>query len=148
MSALDGAIVVTAVGLALVAAAAGRVGARAIAAVWAALLAGCIVQVWREGFYWQYAAIYALLAGLAVLAWRRRRPPPRRAFAWLGRSGVAGLAAAALLAWSVVPVPELPAPAGPYPVGSQVVRWVDRDREEVATADPHDHRNVVVQGKP
>ena len=145
MSILDGAIVVTAVGLALVAAATRRVDARAITAVLAALVIACLVQLWREGFYWQYAAIYVLLAGLTVLAWRRRRPPPRRAFAWLGRGGVAGLAAAALLAWSFVPVPELPAPSGPYPVGSHVFRWIDPERDEAVTADPHDHRNVVVQ---
>lgn len=145
MSALDGAIVVIAVALALLAAATRRVGARAVVAVLAALLVGCLVQVRREGFYWQYAAVYALLAALAVLAWRRSRPPPRRLNAWLGRAGVAGLAAVALLAWSFVPVPELPAPSGPYPVGSQVFRWIDHDRDEAATADPHDHRNVVVQ---
>jgi predicted dienelactone hydrolase len=145
MSILDGAIVVIAVGLALVAAVGRRVDARVIAAVLAALAVACIVQVWREGFYWQYAAIYALLAGLVVLAWRRSRAPPPRAFAWLGRSGVAGLAAVALLAWSFVPVPELPAPSGPYPVGSQVFRWIDPERDEAATDDPSDRRNVVVQ---
>jgi predicted dienelactone hydrolase len=145
MSILDGAIVVIAVGLALAAAVTRWVDARAIAAVLAALAVACIVQVWREGFYWQYAAIYALLAGLVVLAWRRSRAPPPRAFAWLGRSGVAGLAAVALLAWSFVPVPELPAPSGPYPVGSQVFRWIDPEREEAATDDPNDRRNVVVQ---
>ena len=75
MPALDGAIVVIAVGLALVAAATRRVGARVVVAVLAALLVACLVQVWREGFYWQFAAIYVLLAGLTVLAWRRRRDP-------------------------------------------------------------------------
>ncbi|MGF6351688.1 alpha/beta hydrolase family protein [Variovorax sp. W2I14] len=147
MSMLDGAIVLVAVVLALAAATTRRIGARAIVVLGAALLVACLVQVWREGFYWQYAAIYALLAALLVLAWRRNRPLPQqqRALAWLGRGGVAALAFSALLAWTFVPVPELPAPGGPYAVGSQVFRWIDPEREEPATDDPHDHRNVVVQ---
>lgn len=145
MSMLDGAIVLIAVALALVAAATRRVGPRAIGAMGAMLLVACFVQVWREGFHWQYAAIYALLAGLVVLAWRRSRPQQQRVLTGLGRFGVAGLAMVALLAWSFVPVPQLPAPGGPYPVGSQVFRWIDPDRDEPATDDPHDHRNVVVQ---
>lgn len=145
MSMLDGAIVLIAVGLALMAAATRRAGARAIAAVLAALLVACLVQVWHEAFYWQYATIYALLACLAVLAWRRSRPPPRHVLAWLGRGGVAGLAVVALLAWSFVPVPELPVPGGPYPVGSEVFRWIDPHRDEPATDDTRDHRGVVVQ---
>ncbi|NVM88512.1 putative dienelactone hydrolase [Variovorax sp. SG517] len=145
MSMLDGAIVLVAVGLGLIAAATRRVSGRAVFAVSAALLAACAFQLWRDGLYWQYLPVHALLAALLVLGWRRSRPAPRRALAWLGRSGIAGLAVAALLAWSFVPVPELPAPHGPYAVGSQVFRWVDGERAEDATADPDDRRNVVVQ---
>ncbi|WP_432728645.1 alpha/beta hydrolase family protein [Variovorax sp. W6] len=145
MSMLDGVIVLVAVGLALIAAATRRVSGRAVFAVSAMLLGACVVQFRLEGFYWQSLPIYALLAVLLVLAWRRGRPPPPRALAWLGRGGVAGLAMVALLAWSFVPVPELPAPSGPFAVGTEVFRWVDEERAEEATADPDDRRSVVVQ---
>lgn len=145
MSILDGAIVAAAVALALIAAASARIGTRALAAALAVLLAACVTQVWREGFYWQYAPLYLLLCGLAVLAWRRTRAPPRRWLAWAGRAGVAALGALALLGWTLLPVPELPAPTGAYPVGTRVFRWIDRDRDEPATDDPRDRRNVVVQ---
>jgi len=149
VSVLDGAIVLVAVGLALAAAATRRVGARVVSGVSAMLLAACAFQLWREGFYWQFLPVYSLLAGLLALGWRRGRPAPSplppRALAWLGRGGVAGLALAALLAWSFPPVPELPAPHGPYAVGTQVFRWVDSERAEDATADPDDRRSVVVQ---
>ncbi|MDP9605689.1 UNVERIFIED_ORG: putative dienelactone hydrolase [Variovorax paradoxus] len=145
MSMLDGAIVLVAVGLALIAAATRRVNRRVVIAVSAALLVACVFQLWREGLYWQYLPVHALLAALLVLGWRRSRPSPRRALAWLGRGGVVGLAMVTLLAWSFVPVPELPAPRGPYAVGTQVFRWVDGERAEDATADPDDRRNVVVQ---
>lgn len=145
MSMLDGAIVLVAVGLALIAAATRRVNGRVVITVSVALLVACVFQLWREGLYWQYLPVHALLAALLVLGWRRSRPSPRRVLAWLGRGGVAGLAMVTLLAWSFVPVPELPAPRGPYAVGTQVFRWVDGERAEDATADPDDRRNVVVQ---
>lgn len=145
MSMLDGAIVLVAVGLALIAAATRRVNGRVVIAVSVALLVACVFQLWRDGLYGQYLPVHALLAALLVLGWRRSRLSPRRALAWLGRGGVVGLAMVTLLAWSFVPVPELPVPRGPYAVGTQVFRWVDGERAEDATADPDDRRNVVVQ---
>ena len=40
---------------------------------------------------------------------------------------------------------SLPTPTGPHPVGTATFYWVDRSRQEVATADPDDLRQVVAQ---
>jgi len=40
---------------------------------------------------------------------------------------------------------ELPKPTGPFPVGTATYTWVDGSREEVATNDPSDRREVIVQ---
>ncbi len=108
----------------------------------AALTALCLLQTVRQGWSWQYLPVYALAAVAAGLAWRT---PASRSGAWAVRLGVAGLACAALAAWSLLPVPRLPAPQGPYPVGTAIYRWVDPVREEIATADPDDRRNLIVQ---
>lgn len=40
---------------------------------------------------------------------------------------------------------DLPEPTGPHPVGTVTYHWVDRDRPESATADPHDLRQIATQ---
>ena len=49
-----------------------------------------------------------------------------------------------LLSFSVYRKLELPKPAGLYPVGRTVFRWVDASRPEVMTEDPTDFREVMV----
>jgi len=51
-------------------------------------------------------------------------------------------ALALLLAFSIIPQLELPAPTGPYAVGQTVFRWVDNSRPEVMTDVPDDFREV------
>ncbi|WP_405167297.1 hypothetical protein OG203_20755 [Nocardia sp. NBC_01499] len=116
------------------------------------LLVGCVVQWLIEGFYWQVVPTYVLIgaaAGLVVaqLKWpgdaavsRVRRLPMA-----LARGVVGLLVVPAAIAWLVVPVPDLPRPTGPYAVGTEIFRWVDRDRPETATDSAEDRRNVVVQ---
>ncbi|MBX9403194.1 hypothetical protein K4L06_17935 [Lysobacter sp. BMK333-48F3] len=146
MSYPDLAILALALGAAWLAALSSRPGPRGLAAVAALSGLGMAVQAWRLGPCWQYAPLCALVLALAALAWLRRRPSPRhRALVWTGRGGLLALAAAAALPWALLPVPELPPPRGPYPVGSRVFRWVDPQRLEAATADPRDRRNLVVQ---
>jgi predicted dienelactone hydrolase len=104
-------------------------------------------QLIVEGGRWQLYPWQALGVGVAAATAlsRLRRAPSRRWQRVLGRLGwTTGLlvGAAALL---TVPVPTLPTPAGPYPVGSQVLRWTDPAREEPATTTPDDHRAVVAQ---
>jgi len=42
-------------------------------------------------------------------------------------------------------VPELPAPGGPYAIGTLLMDWTDPEREETWTDDPSDRRRLVVQ---
>lgn len=112
--------------------------ARAVVCVGLVLLAGA--QYALNGFTWQFLTGYVLLAATALPV-RRARAAARGA----GAVGLAILILAALAPWALLPAPVLPQPRGPHPVGEQVFRWVDASREEAATPDPADHRNVVVQ---
>jgi len=40
---------------------------------------------------------------------------------------------------------SMPAPTGPYPVGTTIEVWVDESRPELFTPEPEDHRALVVQ---
>jgi predicted dienelactone hydrolase len=128
VSALDLALVVSGVTTALL------VPRRWAVAATAALAA---LQLLVEGVYWHFAPLYLLL--LVVAVW----PGPRIRWARASRALLVAIAVAPWLA--VVPVPSLPEPTGPYPVGSHVFRWVDPSRPEGATDAPDDRRNVIVQ---
>jgi predicted dienelactone hydrolase len=45
----------------------------------------------------------------------------------------------------VSPVFRFPRPSGPYAIGTLTYHWVDAARPEVFTADPNDHRELMVQ---
>lgn len=117
-----------------------RRGRQARAAVCAVVVLLAGVQYALRGYTWQFVTGYLLLAVIAL--------PVRdagRSIRALGAVGIAGLMAAALAPWAMPPVPTLPKPAGPHPVGSVTMRWVDRGRAETATPEPDDRRNVIVQ---
>lgn len=110
----------------------------------ALLLALAALQAIREGFIWQTLGSAPLVAAIAVPAlWPARTWG--RPLLWLGRLALLGLTALAMGPWMAPPVPRLPAPRGPYAVGTEIFRWVDAARPEAATDDPSDRRNVVVQ---
>ncbi|WP_067833493.1 alpha/beta hydrolase family protein [Nocardia lijiangensis] len=100
------------------------------------------VQWLREGFYWQFLPTYLLLV---ATAWFVAARPSGRFGGVAARVGIGLLVVAAAFAWVLPPVPTLPAPSGPYPVGTETFRWVDPGRPETATDDPADHRNVIAQ---
>ncbi|MFV0132049.1 alpha/beta hydrolase family protein [Streptomyces sp. HMX87] len=94
-------------------------------------------------------AVAALVLSVVVGAeLRARRGRPRRRARWWAAAPVS-LACLCLVAvgpaasWAL-PEPELPAPSGPFAVGTSVVQWTDADRPEEATADAEDRRTVVV----
>jgi predicted dienelactone hydrolase len=109
------------------------------------VLALAAVQVLAEEFYWLFLPLYVLIVILALSAVKLRSPSPTW-LAWLGRAGLASVTAFAIAPLAVwTPVPELPAPSGPFPVGTEIYRWVDAARDETATESPSDKRNVIAQ---
>ena len=102
-------------------------------------------QVLTEEFYWHFLPAYLLIAILGASAVRLRAKPLGWSI-WLARAGLAGAIALAVAPFALVtPVPELPAPSGPFAVGTEIYRWVDASRDEPATKDPSDKRNVIAQ---
>ncbi|MFJ8045476.1 alpha/beta hydrolase family protein [Kitasatospora sp. NPDC096147] len=105
------------------------------------------------GVRWQLIPVLvggaAVLPFLAVPLLRARTGRTGwRARWWLALPGTlacGGLVAAGpLAAWSF-PVPVFPQPSGAFAVGTRVVEWTDPSRPETFTAEPSDHRTVVVQ---
>ncbi|MDQ0464728.1 putative dienelactone hydrolase [Caulobacter ginsengisoli] len=90
---------------------------------------------------WQMFPAYllCLILAAAVLV-RQGRPAPIPLVIAAGLGLV--LCAAPPIAF---PVFSLPAPDGPYAVGTVSYHWVDADRAEIFTADPADRRELMVQ---
>ncbi|MFI6997646.1 alpha/beta hydrolase family protein [Nocardia sp. NPDC050175] len=144
MSILDAVLGFAVLAFAVTAVAALSIAQRVASIALPALLAGCVAQWLIEGFYWQFAPTYLLLAAATgLVVWQRKS----RGGGWatVARVGVGLLLVPAALAWALVPVPNLPRPSGSYAVGTEVLRLVDANRPEPATDAPNDHRNVVVQ---
>jgi dienelactone hydrolase len=108
-----------------------------------------VAQLVVERYRWQMVPLYVLT--LLLLALRlprllgRQRAQPRRRRDWAGAVAgalVLGLAAAAPV---LFPVPILPAPGGPYAIGTVTFQWTDPTRPEIYSADPNDVRRIMVQ---
>ena len=114
----------------------------------ASLLLFAIHGLW-EGWRWQMIPAYGLLAITSLLAlaayWRGEPVRRRRWPTILGL--VLGLPLwllAVALPWAL-PVPGLPAPTGPYLIGTVSYHLVDENRPETYTDDPNDARQFMVQ---
>ena len=102
-----------------------------------------------EGYRWQMVPAYGLavwLAGVAI--WRLVRPSTYT-HRWLT---AVPLTILGLVVWGValalptlLPVPSLGEPSGPFPVGTTIRYLVDENREEIYSADPSDNRELIVQ---
>ena len=117
-------------------------------AIFALLIVGAQTVV--EGPRWQMFPAYAL-SGLFALAFLP--PVAKRHEAIRFHRLAAGLSTAfAVLALAIsaalpmaFPVFQFPRPHGPYGIGTLTYHWVDAGRPEIFTADPNDHRELMVQ---
>lgn len=106
-----------------------------------------------EGARWQMVPAYVFVTILAIAAFlggRREaalRPPGRwwrAALRWT-EVGLAWLALVIAIALPLLfPVNILPAPTGPYRIGTTTTHLIDQSRGEPFTADPRDRRELEV----
>ncbi len=110
-----------------------------------------IAQMIVEGPRWQMVPAYVLTA-LFLLVWLLQkhrttlagRPVNRLAAGFAIGLGTLALVISAALP-IVSPVFRFPRPSGPYAIGTLTYHWVDAARPEFFTADPNDHRELMVQ---
>lgn len=117
-----------------------------------ATLGIALVQLITEGYRWQMVPFYVFSAGMSIHALFRLRLQAgrneRNKLRWLRVTGIvlaALLLIPSLMLPVLLPVPHLPAPSGPFEVGTVSSVLEDRDREEVFTADTSDFRRILVR---
>jgi hypothetical protein len=119
----------------------------------AVVVAGTGISLVLLGLRWQMVPVFTvggivLAASVIVVLRRRTGWVPWRMQWWLALpvalAGLLLVAATPVAAWAM-PVPVYPEPTGEHAVGTSTVQWTDPDRPEPFTADPGDHRTIVVQ---
>ena len=121
-------------------------GVRARRGLTALFLAGALfAQLQFEGFRWQMIPIYLGAVALAIgdIFFLERK------LDWSSRLlrallGAVGLVLAGVLPF-LLPVPELPSPAGPEAIGTGTFYLIDRDRDELYGERPGGPRELSVQ---
>jgi Platelet-activating factor acetylhydrolase, isoform II len=106
-----------------------------------AVLIAC--HIWFEGYRAQMAPAYFLMLGLALYECMHRLWGFHAPYF----SGVAALllGTAAIVLCILLPVFKLPAPSGPYKVGTQIRRIVDGSRPDPFADHPESVRELVIQ---
>ena len=117
------------------------------------LLLLLLLHVFLEGSRWQMMVPYFTVGiiGLNFL-YRRFKKNPNPSKTWLPLIGswplsLQSLFICLLLGLSLFmgfnpPIKRLPPPTGPYPIGITQFHFVDKERKELATADPNDRRSL------
>ncbi len=112
------------------------------------------IQILVEGPRWQMIPAY-VLSGFFVLAWllfivvsgtrftERMVLHPLEIGLLIGLA-VLGLTVSIALPM-IFPVFHFPKPTGRYAIGTLTYHWIDTSRPELFTADPNDHRELMVQ---
>lgn len=109
------------------------------------LSAALFAQLQFEGYRWQMIPLYLAVVGLAigdVFFLERRFEWSRRLFR--GLLGAVGLGLGLALP-VILPVPELPPPAGPEEIGTITVQLIDRARDEPYGERPGGPREFMAQ---
>lgn len=113
-----------------------------------------LLQVFIEGYRWQMVPAYALgtilfLAGLPTLIRGHR---PARKSRWVSRTlAIVGSLLGLAIVWITVelcvqvPVFRMPAPSGPYPVGTRTFVLVDESRIDDASPIQNGYRSISLQ---
>lgn len=116
--------------------------------VWHLLAIVCVlilIQILLSGFLWHFVPTYLLVALLALSALKVSTKKSKLR-TWTTRLFLLFVLALAIAPFAVfTPIPEIPTPSGPYSIGTKIYRWVDSSREELATKDTSDNRNVIAQ---
>lgn len=113
-----------------------------------------VAQVLVEGPRWQMVPAYAITLML-FMVWLLRNSSPAGGHSGQKRTnrfaaglviglGLLGLAVSIALPM-VLPVFSFQHPSGPYEIGTLTYHWVDANRQEVFSADPNAHRELMVQ---
>jgi hypothetical protein len=114
-------------------------------------LAFVFVQLLAEGYRWQMLPLYALAGGLGLAALLGSRRPGQVVVRGRLCKQIAGSAAGLLLTALaaalpvLLPVPQAPAPTGPYQVGTFSMMLVDASRTELYSGNPGEPRRFMVQ---
>jgi len=118
-----------------------------------ALLISLITHFIAEGFRWQMVPCYAACVFIAIwatLQWRTHGHPlqsPKRTklVRWFTACTTFVMLLTSAFLSIAFPVFDLPAPRGQFPVGTTTLHLIDEDRAEHYTADPNDHRELMVR---
>ncbi|MHC9292509.1 alpha/beta hydrolase family protein [Mycobacterium sp. LTG2003] len=106
-----------------------------------------IGQLIVEGYRWQMVAAYVLTAAIAVgWALQMKACTPRHTwprFAGLGLGVVVFVVSVTVPV--LLPVFRLPAPGGPFAIGTVTYHWRDDSRREIFADDPHARRELMAQ---
>ncbi|MBC8508301.1 MAG: hypothetical protein ISR58_19795 [Anaerolineales bacterium] len=101
-----------------------------------------------EGYRWQMIPLYAMLLGMLINALRRyssQRESTHPRWGLAKTLGMLLLLGIAILPPILMPIPQTPAPTGPYPVGTFSLMLVDESRLELYSNNPDEPRALMLQ---
>jgi Platelet-activating factor acetylhydrolase, isoform II len=100
-------------------------------------------HVWFEGYRWQMAPAYLLACGLVLYECMHRLSGFHAPYLVAVAAVLCGLTA--VLLCILLPVFRLPAPTGPYKVGTQTRHLVDESRSDPFSDRPGGRRELMIQ---
>ncbi len=113
-------------------------------------LALMLIHFAVEGYRWQMIPIYILTAILGLAALIRiqspvdLRPPASYLTLRLAQGSALGLLAVSSALPALLPVPAIPVPSGPYPVGTLIYELTDSSRREIYSGKD-EARRIMIQ---